>query len=354
MPEIEARILIVDDEEAIRSLLVECLALRGYETAGAANGREALRRVAERPVDLILTDLRMPAMDGMELLRAIVERGDETAVVLVTACEDLPAAVEAMKAGAYDYLVKPLDLGMVTLAVERALRKRQGVLAAKMAAFDQSLELQRFGDRLQEASQEALEMLVAVLDARERETMCHSKRVSEFAVHLGQVMHLSENEIETLRRAALLHDVGKVGIPDAILGKPCDLTEAERDEMRRHPEIGYRILQAVASLHPAAEIVLAHHANFDGSGYPVTWAGERIPLGARIFSVVDCFDAMTSDRPYRSALSGEEARREIVRCSGTQFDPGVVAAFASVELRVWDEIRARVGADVRSESSPAR
>jgi putative nucleotidyltransferase with HDIG domain len=230
----------------------------------------------------------------------------------------------------------------VTEAVGRALAKRERLLASKLAALEQSLEVQSFGDRLREASLGTLELLVAVLDERERETMCHSKRVSEFAVHLGREMGLSEEECDVLARGALLHDVGKIAIPDAILRKPSGLTEGERAEMRRHPEVGYRLLQSVSNLRAAAEIVLGHHANFDGSGYPVPWAGERIPLGARIFSVVDSFDAMTSDRPYRRALSYAEASEEILRCAGTQFDPMVVAAFRGISPAVWDEIRRSV------------
>jgi putative nucleotidyltransferase with HDIG domain len=282
----------------------------------------------------------MPNISGMQLLEKVAERGADAAVVVLTACEDLPIAVGAMKLGADDYLVKPVDMAQLLRSVEQALRRREDRLEARIAAAAQAGEVLKFQERLRAATQETLELLVAVLDARERETSCHSKRVSEYAVLLGRELGLSGAELETLRKGALLHDVGKVGIPDAILTKPGELDESERQQMQKHPQIGYRILQAVESLRPAAEIVLAHHANFDGGGYPVRWKGERIPLGSRIFSVVDTFDAMTSDRPYRGRVSYEEACAEITRCAGTQFDPRIVEAFLRICPKRWDEIRA--------------
>jgi len=340
------RILIVDDEAPVRSVLNALLRESGYGTLEASSGAEALARLEDEPVDLVLTDLRMPNVSGMQLLERVVARGDDTAVVVLTACEDLPMAVRAMKLGAHDYLVKPVQADQLLRAVEQALQRREDRLSARIAEHQRSAEILRFKERLQAATQETLELLVAVLDARERETLHHSKRVSEFAVLLGREMGLSGDALEVLRKAALLHDVGKIGIPDAILTKPGDLNEAEREEMQKHPQIGYRILQAVESLRPAAEIVLAHHANYDGTGYPVRWKGERIPLGSRIFSVVDSYDAMTSDRPYRGRLTHQAACAEIRRCAGTQFDPRVVEAFLRMGEDRWQAIRqALTGAD---------
>lgn len=333
------RILIVDDDEGIRHLLEQFLRECGYTVDSAKDGAEALAKIEDAPVDLLLTDLRMPHFSGMQLLEKVAERGGDAAVVVLTACEDIPMAVGAMKLGADDYLVKPVDLAQLLVSVQQALRRREDRLEARIAAAEQAGEVLRFQERLRAATQETLELLVAVLDARERETSCHSKRVSEFAVLLGREMGLGGSELETLRKGALLHDVGKVGIPDSILTKPGELDESERQQMQKHPQIGYRILQAVESLRPAAEIVLAHHANFDGTGYPVRWKGERIPLGSRIFSVVDTFDAMTSDRPYRGRVSYEEACAEISRCAGSQFDPRVVETFLRISARRWDEIR---------------
>jgi putative nucleotidyltransferase with HDIG domain len=290
----------------------------------------------------VLSDVRMPRMGGLELLEKIRSRRDDVGVVFLTRCDDVTTPVAALKTGALDYLVKPSTLAMVAAAVENGLAKQRALMSDKLASFEAILQVGDLSGRLQQADMETLELLVAVLDARESETMHHSKRVSEMSVHLGRVIGLPAADLEVLRRGALLHDIGKLGLPDAILGKPGELTEEERAVVRRHPEIGYRILQSVSSLRPTAEIVLAHHACYDGSGYPVSWSGERIPLGARIFAVVDSFDAMASDRPYRRASSYEEIRQEIVRCSGTQFDPAVVAAFESVSPETWTEIRRRV------------
>ncbi len=321
-------------------MLEQFLLESGYAVDSAADGDEALAKMEDAPVDLLLTDLRMPNFSGMQLLERMAESGGDAAVVVLTACEDLPMAVGAMKLGADDYLVKPVNMPQLLSAVRQALQRREDRLAARIAAAERAGEVLKFQERLRVATQETLELLVAVLDARERETSCHSKRVSEFAVLLGKELGLTGAELETLRKGALLHDVGKVGIPDAILTKPGELDESERQQMQKHPQIGYRILQAVESLRPAAEIVLAHHANFDGTGYPVRWKGERIPLGSRIFSVVDTFDAMTSDRPYRSRVSYDEACAEISRCSGTQFDPRIVESFLRIPPQRWEEIRA--------------
>lgn len=341
-----ARILIVDDEESVRRLLRTHLSELGYDVRTAADGEEAWRIVDHEPVDLVLSDVRMPRMGGLELLQKVRSRRDDVGFILLTGCDEVPTAVAALQTGALDYLVKPSSMVAVAAAVVKALKRQSELMADKLASFEAVLQVGDLSGRLQRADMETLELLVAILDARESETMHHSKRVSEMAVHLGRVIGWPESEIDVLRRGALLHDIGKIGLPDAILGKPGNLTEEERAIVRRHPEIGYRILQSVSSLRPTAEIVLAHHAWFDGSGYPVPWSGERIPLGARIFTVVDSFDAMASDRSYRSALSYEEIRREIARCSGTQFDPALVAAFESVPPEIWAEIRQRVaGAD---------
>jgi putative nucleotidyltransferase with HDIG domain len=314
----------------------------GYEVCLAVDGEDALRILEDQPVDLVLSDLRMPRMGGLELLQKIRSRRDDVGFVLLTGCDDVPTAVTALREGALDYLVKPSTMAKVAASVDNALAKQRALLADKLASFEAILQVGDLSGRLQQANMEALELLVAVLDARESETMHHSKRVSEMSVHLGQSIGLSSPDLDVLRRGALLHDVGKVGLPDAILGKPGELTEEERLVMQRHPEIGYRILQSVASLRPTSEIVLAHHACFDGSGYPVSWSGDRIPLGARIFTVIDSFDAMVSNRPYRRGTSYEEARQEITRCAGTQFDPALVAAFNSVTPETWMEIRERV------------
>jgi putative nucleotidyltransferase with HDIG domain len=203
------------------------------------------------------------------------------------------------------------------------------------------VELRELLNHLEETSEITLEALVTALDAREHETRAHSKRVGEYAVCLARQMGIHGEELETIRRGAMLHDIGKIGISDRILLKPSSLTESEWREMRKHPQIGYWILSGVRSLRHAAQIVLCHHERFDGGGYPAGLRGDAIALGARIFSAADSLDAMTSDRPYHRGVSWEEARREIAANAGGQFDPQVVRVFREVPVRTWEAIRER-------------
>jgi putative nucleotidyltransferase with HDIG domain len=224
---------------------------------------------------------------------------------------------------------------------ERKLVEASHLRDLQRLVTDQSAELRRLVAALHDSSEVTLEALVTALDARERETRAHSRRVSEYAVHLAATMGIVGEEIEVVRRGAMLHDIGKIGISDAILLKPGPLSQAEWAQIHKHPEIGYWILNGIQPLRNAAEIVLCHHEHYDGRGYPRNLKGAEIPLGARIFSVVDSLDAMTSDRPYHRGKSYEEARNEIMRNSGTQFDPSVVQCFLAVPPTVWEEIRER-------------
>lgn len=345
-PHTNERILIVDDEEPIRVLLSECLNTRGYQTQEASNGTEALKALERSRFDLVMTDVRMPGMGGVELLESINKQGEDVGVILLTACEDVSMAVRAMKIGALDYVLKPFEIEQICAVVRKALdghqqriERKRYVMHLEAVVKTQTLELRKTFEHLQDASEVTLEALVTALDAREHETQAHSKRVSHFTVHLAKAMGVDSKLLDEIGRGAMLHDIGKIGVSDNILLKPGKLTEEEWVEMRRHPQIGYWILEGIESLRPASEIVLAHQETFDGTGYPRRIQGEAIVLGARIFSVIDCFDAMTSDRPYRKATSYEAARREIERCSGTQFDPQIVKYFLKVPPEVWMEIR---------------
>lgn len=344
--------LVVEDEPPIRTMLAQYLGRQGYEVATASDGREALGVLRSRSFDLVMSDVRMPGMDGIELLHEIVRAYPATGVVMVTGCEDVSMAVLAMKAGALDYVLKPFRLEKVESAVRTALERRRGFIdkAAHLRHLEeavrrQSVELRKTLADLQEASESTLEALVAALDAREHETKAHSKRVGEYTVHLARTMGVGGEDLQIFRRGAMLHDIGKIGIPDGILLKPGQLTDGEWREMRRHPQIGYWILNGIEALRPAAEIVLCHHERFDGGGYPRGLRGEEITHGARIFSVTDSLDAMTSDRPYHRGVSWEEARVEIAANAGSQFDPAVVRAFLDVPVNVWSEIRDRTLAE---------
>ena len=350
------RILVVDDEGSIRHLLSRFLRGRGFSADEAPSGNDALEALSRGRYDLVLSDVNMPGMNGLSLLAEIRRHHPDTPVLMLTGCEDVSMAVGAMKTGAVDYVLKPVDFSKLEHSIRDAVGRHSEIrLQANYLAQlektvqEQTAELRSLVGHLNIASESTLGALVAALDAREHETRAHSRRVAEYAVYLAGRMNVAGDSLETIRRGALLHDIGKIGISDNILLKPSSLTEREWREMHRHPQIGYWILSAVESLRPAAEIVLAHHERYDGTGYPRKLSGPDIPLGARIFSVVDSFDAITSDRPYKSGKSYQAAREEVHQNSGGQFDPSVVDAFLKITPDVWSSIRDRV----LSESSSA-
>ena len=344
------KILIVDDEPPIRALLGEHLQQVGHQVMLAANGATALDILSRGGFDLVLTDVRMPGMNGLELLAEIIRTCPGVGVLMLTACEDLTLAVNAMRIGALDYILKPFRLAEITNSVREALDRRrnqieqtQRMQLLEETVNERTVELRRMLDRLHDASEITLEALVAALDAREHETQAHSKRVSEYTLFLAREMSVDAGNLDIIRRGAMLHDIGKIGISDTILLKPGKLTDEEWVDMQKHPQIGFWILDGIEALKPASDVVLSHHERYDGKGYPRKLRGSDIPLGARIFSVTDCLDVMTSDRPYRKAMSYEQARNEILRFSGTQFDPDVVKCFLKVPSGIWNEIRDGTG-----------
>jgi response regulator RpfG family c-di-GMP phosphodiesterase len=350
------RILIVDDDQAIRELLAEGLSSFGHEALIATCAEEALQIVRHEPVRLVLSDIDMPGIDGMQLLRRLKTHDADLDVIMVTGAIDAGTAVRAIRQGAADYVTKPFNLDEVQIVVERTLEKRrliqenrahqerleELVALRTQEVVEQKGEVERLYGELEKSYESTLHALVTALDFRDNETQGHSFRVVEYATVVAERMGLSGSDLTWIRRGAILHDVGKIGVPDAVLRKPGKLDAHEWEEMRRHPEMGYQMLKHIRFLEPALPIVLSHQERFDGKGYPQGLKGEAIPLGARIFAVVDTFDAMTSDRPYRAALKIQLAREEIERCTGTQFDPQVTQAFLSIEDHTWEAIRERV------------
>ena len=343
-----ARVLILDDEVQVRECVRRQLNLSGYDTADAASAIDALHLLRAGYFDIVVCDLCMPGSSGIEFLREANARHPETGVVLMSGSHDLPLAVEAMRLGALDYISKPFTSGQIANTVagalgrmrERAERQRY-LKHLEDSLLEQGVELSRTLASPASATDSTLNALVAALDAREHETEAHSRRVGDYALHLAEVMRVANSAREDIRKGALLHDIGKIGIADRILLKPGKLTPDEWIEMRKHPEIGYWILTGSRELSTASEIVIAHHERWDGDGYPNRLHGADIPLGARIFSVVDTFDALTSDRPYHRGESYESAHKEIEKNSGTQFDPVVVEHFLRVPPAVWQDIRSR-------------
>jgi putative nucleotidyltransferase with HDIG domain len=246
-------------------------------------------------------------------------------------------------------VTKPFDLPSIRHAVKRALQRRQLLVENRnyqveleRKVHERTEELNGALLEVEESYKNTLEALVTSLDAREHETRAHSQRVREYTLTLAREIGLREEEMVQVGRGALLHDVGKIGVPDSILLKPGKLTAEEWIEMKKHPAIGFEILRSIKFLEPAAEIVLSHQERWDGKGYPNGLGGKDIPLGARIFAVADTLDAMTSDRPYRKALTYGAALDEIRRCSGTQFDPRVAEVFLSMPPDLWKNIHENV------------
>ena len=359
MPE-SIHILIVDDDQVIRDLLSEGLSGSGYRCETACDGAEGLRKLRSNSFQLVVSDIDMPGMDGVHLLQEIKKTHPDIEIIMLTGVIDVDTAIQSMRLGASDYLTKPFNLAEVRITVERALEKQrllrenreyQRTLEARVAERTAELsrknrEVEELFDRLKSSYQTTLETLATALDTRDTETLGHSLRVASYTVAVARRMGVVEPELTDIYRGALLHDVGKIGIPDAILRKPGKLTPEEWVDMRKHPEIGYRILQGINFLEAAREIVLSHQETYDGTGYPRGLRGKEIPLGARVFAVVDTLDAMTSDRPYRKALPYEAARTEILKCSGTQFDPDVVKVFLEIPDQEWINIHRRVMQDV--------
>ncbi len=344
-----ARILIVDDEVFVREILVRKLRALGYVCDSCEDGPSALKILHEQAYDLLLTDIMMPEMSGVDLIKEAAKVRPELAVILVTSVIDLEVAVDALKLGAYDYITKPFSLEEVTVAVARALEKRK--LVIDNVKYQETLEeqvasrtrqLREALDVLQASYHSVLVALGTALDSRDADTGCHSYRVTLYSTRIARQLALNHREIRSIEQGALLHDIGKIGVPDDLLRKPDRLTDAEWAMMRRHPEIGFRILSGIKFLQGAAQIVLQHHERYDGLGYPKGLSSDSVAIGARIFALADAFDSMTSDRPFQVACSFEAGREEIRRCAGKQFDPRVVEAFLFIPMEELKEIRRAV------------
>ena len=344
-----ARILIVDDETHVRSMIGVALERQGYDVQLAGSGREALESLDKDVFDLVLADIVMQDGNGIYLLDRIRGKLPNLPVVMVSAVHDISVAIDAMRRGAFDYLLKPFEREHLVNTVVRALEYRQALQESQN--YQQNLEqvvrartemLRQAMEDLEHSYDITLEALGDALDLKDSETEGHSKRVTAYTIALARAMGISPAEIKVIARGAFLHDIGKMAIPDEILRKPAALTPEEQEIMREHCTRGFNILRKIPFLSEAAEIVFCHQEHYDGSGYPQAIRGGEIPIGARIFAVADTLDAITSDRPYRKASSFDAARQEILRCSGTQFDPAVVEVFLKIPNELWHELRSEI------------
>ncbi len=342
----------------MRSMIGATLEHQGYEVTLASSGSQATEILATQSFDLVLTDIVMQDGNGIALLERIRADHPQVPVVMVSAIHDISVAIDSMRRGAYDYLLKPFERDHLIATVQRALDYRKAL--EDDHNYQQNLEqvvrartemLRQAMEDLEHSYDVTLEALGDALDLKDSETEGHSKRVTAYTIALARAMSISPAEIRIIARGAFLHDIGKMAIPDEILRKPGKLTKNEQEVMRDHCSRGYNILRKIPFLSEAAAIVYTHQEHFDGSGYPSGLKGSEIPIGARIFAVADALDAITSDRPYRSAQSFDAARAEILRCSGTQFDPAVVEVFLKIPDELWNELRAEIDGKSREYSN---
>ena len=326
-----AKILVVDDEATVRKLLCQRLSREGCHCDEANDAEQAVEKLKADPPDVVILDIKMPGKSGMELLPEIKAAYPDTAVIMATALDDINISVQCMKEGAYDYICKPFDLADVVLSVEGVLDKKR--LEREIKEYQQYLE-----EKVEEQTKEvrkvflgAIEALAFALEAKDKYTAGHSRRVTEIAVAIGKEMGLSDDCIEDLRWGGLLHDVGKITIDQIVQNKPDRLTPEEYEHIMTHASVGANIVKPVVN-DRVVEMIEHHHDRYDGGGMNQVLSGKNIPVGARILAVADSFDAMTSDRPYRRAMSVNEALEEIKRCTGSQFDPDVTAAFLKIPV----------------------
>ena len=339
-------VLIVDDDRHIRDILRELFISSGYQAQVAADGREALELFDTDRPSLTVTDVHMPVMDGVELLKKARAIDPDAAFLVLTGVANVQTAVESLKFGAYDFIMKPVHMDELLIAAERALEhrgllieRREHQVVLERRVEEATRELAATLHELESTYRTTLEALGSAIDTRDLGTHAHSRRVRGYSLTIARAYGMPEVELRDLEHGVLLHDIGKIGIPDAILLKPGPLTPAEWKIMRTHPEIGRQLVEQIPFLRGAVPIVYHHHERWDGTGYPLGLKGEQIPLGARIFAIADAFDAMTFDRPYSRAISLESARREIERSAGSHFDPRVVNVFLDLPVEVFETIR---------------
>ncbi|HSL92608.1 MAG TPA: HD domain-containing phosphohydrolase [Candidatus Limnocylindrales bacterium] len=349
-------ILVVDDEEFIRAFVRERLEIAGYSIGEARNGKDALAMLSTGRYSVLLTDIRMPEMDGITLLKESTTRFPDTAGIVMSAHAELDTAVAALKIGACDYITKPFNFDVLLITIENAIRKK--AIERQLQDYKMNLErkVKEQTDLINSMYVRSIDALIKALEAKDFYTRGHSQRVTMYSVAIGKSMRLPQERIEFLHQAAVLHDLGKIGIREDILNKRGKLTAEEFKEITLHPEVAIGILEPIPFFRPILPAILHHHERFDGRGYPRGLAGQDTPLESRIMAIADTFDAMTSTRAYRNALSLEAANAEILRCSGAQFDPEIVPFFMDVQgkIEILGNIEDLIMPDARVDTIFAR
>ena len=337
-----ARILLADDEPAVSGPMSAQLMFMGHEVDVAENGKVAVERVRATEYDLIISDIRMPLMTGLEFLTAVMPQiENSTPCMVITGYHDVNHAIAAMRAGAVNLLLKPWNMQDLKVAVKQGLARRAEMKFRRDYQADLERRVQEAVGDLRNAYDSTVVGFAALLEGKDSSTADHCVRVRDLCSRMAREMGLGSDRIRNLELGAMLHDIGKFKIPDHILKKKSALDATEWVEMRKHAEYGAEILEKIAFLRGAIPVVRNHHEKWDGSGYPAGLRGDQIPQEARIFMVVDAYDAITSKRHYKEAQDCAHALREILSCSGTHFDPQVVYAFE----RIYPEVETMTMAD---------
>jgi cyclic di-GMP phosphodiesterase len=343
----KSRILIVDDEMRVREILSRKLTDDGYNCLTAQDGNAALKMLKTDPVELVLLDVMMPGRSGQEVLKEIKSKYPDTAVVMVTAIADVQTAIGLMRMGAYDYIIKPVELNVLSVSLDRALEKRKLIIENRDYQMHLEQRVEEQTKKIRQSFLNSTTSLAYALEAKDKYTHGHSERVTEIAVAVAREMAAPKYIAEKIRLAGLLHDVGKIGISEFILNKPGKLTEEEFELVKAHCEVGERILSPIVEDKEILEMVRHHHERYDGKGYPDGLSGKQViengniivgadtytnllSQGSLALAVADAYDAMTSDRPYRPAMLPEEACSELLRGKGKQFAPVIVDTFISL------------------------
>jgi response regulator RpfG family c-di-GMP phosphodiesterase len=337
----KASILVVDDEDFIREIVCRKLSGSGFACDAAPNAEDALAKISQNGYDCVLSDIHMPGKSGLDLLREVRVKDKDLAVILITGAPDIDAALEAMRLGASDHLSKPVNLAALEMTVDRALEKKR--LVEENREYQRNLEsmVKERTKQLSDANEDlrrlftgSIKALAQALEAKDEYTQGHSARVAEESVGIARYLSLSDQEVQRMWLAGYLHDIGKIGIKETVLNKPGRLDEEEWNLIQQHPVVAGKILGPIPELSDIIDIIVHHHEHYDGSGYPDGLEGGSIPLGARILTVADAFDALTSRRPYRDALGLDESYRILEEAAGTQFDPVIMRAFLDLKRGV--------------------
>lgn len=339
----KTQILIADDEHLIRDILSRKLTENGYKCINASNGIDALKQLDTYQIDLVLLDITMPGKSGIEVLQDIRIQYPDTAVIMVTAMAEVETAINAMRLGAYDYIIKPVDQKLLLLSIDRALERRRLIMENEDYQRNLERKIAEQTRKIRESFLNAIKSLAYALEAKDLYTSGHSQRTTEISIAIAQELALPEETVEKIRLAGLLHDIGKIGLRESVLNKSGELTDEDFEHVKMHSEIGEHILSPIIEDAEILEMVRHHHERYDGKGYPdgiqagqlsrgsqilaVADAYANLSQGALILAVSDAYDAMTSDRPYRKAMTPDTARSQLEMAKGTQFDPEILDAF---------------------------